>query len=908
MKETPQLLASNMEILRRIQPGLARRLQERIDAVESLPEPVIEEIPKGRWVSGLTERPFFEPAQEKTTKKRKGSAFIVFGVGSPPYLFRVFRSLSREALAVIVVEPDLDLLLRTLSLTSVYRALPQGCRLTFIAEDDRALIDEALTHNVVPLGIFPFARAETVVHRGLAESRGDMALFEGVKREILYRLSQLGNSPEDTLLGVRHGALNALPILRSPSLDKLKEMVGGRPLVSVASGPSLEKNVHLLKGMEDRCVIVACDTVLLPLLRRGIRPHVVTTIERPLKTYETWLVPVLREFPEECGNILLLSQSVSYPATAGRWPGPKIVIGKLDSPADRWLAVEVLGKAVFLSGMSVAHMGLTLGFALESQAIALIGQDLAFGGEEKTHVEGAVSADSSAAERSFKRRKVPGSIEETVETHEMWHYFLQIFERFISRYAQEGQVHDCTEGGARIEGAVTEPFQAFLDREAKGPASLAWDPEALRPLAFTGEMSEALAARLEAAFRALDGCDESLDEMAKLVERAVSPALSPARRRDLAFRVAELLDAIHGRNEVLAFIGQSYTYLAGASLAETRFMETVEQVRSWGDLHCEIIASHRANVAFLRQWLRYVERLASPELREDLLLLERIKSSDEAQEKITRLRSAVDQEKGFDPLGREALLFSELLCRFDPAEPGWSNEARWLAARFFLLQGRAFDGSRLMRRVYEELEGQELPREAIDAFFLDWAEIEASHDLCEEPRYQTALTLLENVQAEGKNSEAVEALRSKVLRLQREYFRRHSLFGTSQDLKLRLLLKRNGAEEALGAKDLPRALLLIESMIDEGLEAFPGTVLPHLDWLAKTALDCREAADPAIAGTSREILRRLWREQARLAEAGFAWPAQIADYLREEGLQVVLETAENKKEQSSEEVRPRQGA
>lgn len=883
-----------MEILRRIQPGLARRLQERIDAVESLPEPVIKETPKGRWISGLTAKPFFEPLEAETTRKRKGAAFLVFGVGSPPYLFQVFRSLSREALAVIVVERDLDLLLRTLSLTSVYRALPQGCRLAFVVEDDRSLIDEALAHNVVPLGIFPFARAEMIVHRGLAESRGDQAVFEGLRREILYRLGLLGNSPEDTLLGVRHGALNALSILRSPSLEKLKEMIGGRPLISVAAGPSLEKNVHLLKGMEDRCVIVACDTVLRPLLRRGIRPHIVTTIERRLSVYETWVPPVLREFYDDCRNILLIAQSVSSPCTSGCWPGPKIVVGKLDSPADCWLVSEVLRKTLFLSGTSVAHMGLTLGFAMDSPSIALVGQDLAFAEDEKTHLDGVASPSAIKRERSHQRKRVPGSIEREVETHQFWYYFLQVFGRFIKGFDKEGQVYDCTEGGARIEGTVVEPLRAFLDRETTALDPFVWDPEQLAPVPFSQEAAEALAGRLKRTFAGLDACDKSLDEMERLVGRAIAPALPPGRRCELAFQVAELLDDINGRNPVLAFIGQSYTYLAGASLAETRFMETVDQIRSWGELHYEIIASHKANIAFLRQWLRYVERLASPELREDLLLLERIKSSDEAKEKITRLCSALGQVKDFDPLGREALLFSELLCRFDPAEPGWRNELRWLVANFMRLQGRPFDGSRLMTEVYEELEGRELPRDSIDDFFLDWAEIEASHDLCEEPRYQKALTLLNNVGAEGGKKEAVEALRKEILHSQRDYFSRYAHFDVSRYPDLRLLKLRNQAEEALSEKKLAVALLLVETMVNEGLEGFPGTVMPHLDWLAKTALDCRNAVDPAIAETSRAILSHLWCDRARLAGAGFSWPAKIAEYLNEEGLQISLEMTENK--------------
>src|SRR4029077_4950210 len=47
------------------------------------------------------------------------------------------------------------------------------------------------------------------------------------------------------------------------------------PLVIVSAGPSLDRNVRDLKGMEDRCFILAVDTALRPLLAAGIVPHAV---------------------------------------------------------------------------------------------------------------------------------------------------------------------------------------------------------------------------------------------------------------------------------------------------------------------------------------------------------------------------------------------------------------------------------------------------------------------------------------------------------------------------------------------------------------------------------------------------------------------------------------------------------
>ncbi len=129
----------------------------------------------------------------------------------------------------------------------------------------------------------------------MTEPRSFIRLRDTLKKEIIYRLTMLGNSPEDTLLGFRHATLNTPRIHRSPRIADLKEYYGGQTLCLCYLGPSLEKNVHLLKNIQNNCVIVACDTVLFHLLEKGIIPHVVTTIERPYDSYTAWLPRVLEK-------------------------------------------------------------------------------------------------------------------------------------------------------------------------------------------------------------------------------------------------------------------------------------------------------------------------------------------------------------------------------------------------------------------------------------------------------------------------------------------------------------------------------------------------------------------------------------------------------------------------------------
>ena len=889
MKDASSVLRQNLREMSRTQPRLAKRLESCVEEREALPEVQLREVKAGRWVQGAAATPFFEVPYVQDHRKRKDFFYVVHGVGYPPHLFHVLRSLPKETLTVVVLEPDVELLLATLSATSVYMALPRGCRISFVVFEDRELIDEALWHNVVPVGIFPLTEALRLPHPGLMEADGPRRerLEKRFWEEVRYRVEQLGNSSEDTLIGVRHGALNTVRILQGIGTKWLLEHWGERPAVCIGSGPSLKKNVHLLQGLEDRCLLVACDTSLAPLLRRGIRPHAVVTIERNLM-YDVWVPQVLEEFPDECRRILLVSQSVSEPQITGRWPGPVLIVGKMDSPADTWLVQHVLGMNLLASGMCVSHMAMNFALGLKSPAVALIGQDLAFADDgQTTHMDDAASAtpDGIAKERSYTKMEVPGVLGGTVKTHQMWHYYLQIFERFLAGF--EGKkVYQCTEGGAVIQGAETLPLATFLEEHV--------EPRALSPLAFPeelrrkdplGEDAEGLRRRIEEAAKELDRCVEILGEMERSVQAATSPALTPDRRRPHAIRAAELLDQLHATHRALAFIGQSYTHLAGSSLARNRFLDTAERVKDWAALHQGIVDSHRVNVEFLRHWLDYMGAVCRPEVLSALEPYD-VFSEEGLLGEIERLLAEVFASPNPDLLSPQALCLSDLLCRVDllrqdPVPP----EVLWNVARFLALQGRPYEARRHMERAYGLLMGSEASLETIWTFFVDWARMEGANDLIRMPQYELAFHLLDNARnLLPERADQVEEEKRRILRAQRDFL--DAARGLADwDVQVRLQEFRNHAQEALENQDLPGAFRWIRRM-EEGLELYPEGVLLNLVWLAKTALDCRGAVDPGIDEACEEALAFLWGIRDRLSSRGFTWIEGWLDYLRDQGLAV----------------------
>ncbi|PIE54684.1 MAG: hypothetical protein CSA35_04760 [Dethiosulfovibrio peptidovorans] len=759
------LLKRNLQILQTYQPLLAKRLEERAESLgEGLASVVsTRETPQGNWHFWEDGEPFFQSHLERVPseqrKKHQGECvFFVHGVGVPPYLFHVLRGLPDTALAVVVVEPCLDRVLHTLSLTSVYSALPQGCRISFVLSADQGLLQEALGVNIGPLGIFLANDAVTIRHPAELEALGEtfQTLERELWRQIRLSVEYLGNTAEDTLIGVRNFALNTPWIVNSPDFKDFSDLAG-RPCVCVASGPSLDKNVHLLRDVQDRVIIVAADTAAGKLLSMGIRPHFITSIERPEEMYTRNIRPLIQKYPEECAEIVLVAAFVCSPQTVARWPGPVKIVGKAELDLDHWLMGAILGGELFACGASVAHMAVSTGAAIGASAVALIGQDLAYSSEGVSHASNTASAEDMALEaaRYENLLEVPGIDGRPVKTHVTWFKFIKIFESFAKRCESAGlPLCDCTQGGALIPGTVVQDLSDFFDERLA-------DVEPFKDAAWVlareasnkkdaAQILKSVQNRLHESGHPL--VQASIDRLADLEKKvqSVSEVLLPAQRRDRSMEAATLLDHIHEGNSPLAFIGQSYTYLSGAVLAANRSLETMEEVYRWRDAYQEIIDGHRVILTFFSQWFFYVAKAAywygQDENAQKLLAAH---EPDELLEEraaalLDELQSLVDDDRDED--GTELVRLSVLMDKLDEKYiPQNGGETLWRLALCLEGQGRCERAVKVILEASSRLEGIEMEEGVSVAFLKDMARILSTPDLTHVPPFRLALSVARNL-------------------------------------------------------------------------------------------------------------------------------------------------------------------
>lgn len=276
-----------------------------------------------------------------------------------------------------------------------------------------------------------------------------------VKDAVAGVLGLYGNDPYDSLIGIKYTLRNIPTIINSPGVKELEGVFKGKPGVVVATGPSLNKNVELLEKIYNKAVIVAVDGSVKVLKSKGLKPaHMVTSLERVIATSK--LFEGLT--PEDVKDSYLAACPVIVPETYANFPGDKIIVYR-DFATFKWLDVP---KGILTIGPSSANMAFKLLEFFGCDPIIIIGQDLAYGEDNKSHASGFHYGEDFETKRQGFHLEVEGNYAPKVKTTNTWYSFLKHYERDMATH--EGTVINATEGGAKIQGTTIMTFAEAIDK------------------------------------------------------------------------------------------------------------------------------------------------------------------------------------------------------------------------------------------------------------------------------------------------------------------------------------------------------------------------------------------------------------------------------------------------------------
>ena len=369
----------------------------------------------------------------------EASRFIVLlGLGAGYLLEEVLRRAPRDA-QVVVVEPVSDVLRKAAGLRDLSGALLDS-RVTLFVGEKPGDITRRLDPATWGLS---FRQPRLIEHPGYAAFAGPY--LEGMRRAVidLFEIEKTGVATR----AAGQKAFNAnifrnLPRLaRSPGVAELFGLFAGRPAVIASAGPSLGKQLPLLKELQGRAVIICVDTAMRALLAAGVRPDLVAAVDFTPVNY--------RHFAGvDTSGLTVVAASIVYPRCLEAHGGPLFSLFN-EYPVVDWLTPLIGTRGQVTIGDSTAHMAFHLAERLGCSKIILIGQDLAYTGG-KTHAEG-VATRADAGEKGGDRIMVEGWSGGAVATSAALLTMLKHFEAKIA--ASRAEVINATEGGARIYGA-----------------------------------------------------------------------------------------------------------------------------------------------------------------------------------------------------------------------------------------------------------------------------------------------------------------------------------------------------------------------------------------------------------------------------------------------------------------------
>ncbi|EDP3162793.1 DUF115 domain-containing protein, partial [Campylobacter jejuni] len=224
--------------------------------------------------------------------------------------------------------------------------------------------------------------------------------------------------------------------------------------IVVSAGPSLAKQLSLLKAYQDKAVIFCADGALSMLEKEGIVPDYVTNLD--------FTDLAMKFFQNKENKTSLNVLSCATHLSLVHFLDNKSVVLR-DDPLYQRFNLNDFGYID--TGTHVSHFSYTLALALGFKNIIMIGQDLAFDEEGNSHSKGFDFGEKFSGEENIDKLKVPAyGGKGEVLTHITWNDYRIKLEYLFACNDQKAKFYNATEGGARINFTEELSFKECCEK------------------------------------------------------------------------------------------------------------------------------------------------------------------------------------------------------------------------------------------------------------------------------------------------------------------------------------------------------------------------------------------------------------------------------------------------------------
>ncbi|EOH7148858.1 motility associated factor glycosyltransferase family protein, partial [Campylobacter coli] len=227
--------------------------------------------------------------------------------------------------------------------------------------------------------------------------------------------------------------------------------------IVVSAGPSLAKQLPLLRAYQEKAVIFCADGALSMLEKEGITPDYITNLD-----FSDLALKFFKD--RENKNSLNILSCATHPNLVNFLDNKSVILR--ENPLYQRFNLNDFGYID--TGTHVSHFSYTLALALGFKNIIIIGQDLAFDEKGNSHSKGFDFGEKFSEEENIDKIKVlayGGKGE--VLTHMTWNDYRVKLEYLFACNSKEAKFYNATEGGSRINFTEELSFKECCEKLLK---------------------------------------------------------------------------------------------------------------------------------------------------------------------------------------------------------------------------------------------------------------------------------------------------------------------------------------------------------------------------------------------------------------------------------------------------------
>jgi hypothetical protein len=291
-------------------------------------------------------------------------------------------------------------------------------------------------------------------------------LHDTMLKAMEHVVKAFGNDISDTLVGLKHHIYNLPRMVKHPKIVELAKKKNSDLAVIVSTGPSLHKQLDLLRDYQDKITIISVDASLPILAKEGIKPDIVVSMERDEPTSKFFIETT----EEDHKNIIFLCASLQHVSVFNNIKAGTTMLAMRPFPYNYYFGLDDFGY--ICAGMSSANMAHETALSMGFKQCTFIGQDLAYDVDGMSHSKGHVFGNDQIKDGinrlnnnvKYETITVPAyGGKGEVNTMIFWNIFKTFIEQYIEKSADIMTTYNSTEGGARIIGSIEKPFKEVLE-------------------------------------------------------------------------------------------------------------------------------------------------------------------------------------------------------------------------------------------------------------------------------------------------------------------------------------------------------------------------------------------------------------------------------------------------------------